>query len=68
MGEKEREGIGTRKKKKSKVKVIKGEWFPFLDMKMKWQHRKMLFQSTHRPRTFRSIANEVTQKHYTMQD
>eukprot|EP00957_Ditylum_brightwellii_P068951 5233465-Ditylum_brightwellii.AAC.1 len=58
---------GSRKGKQSKVKVLKGEWFSFFDMKMKWQQSKLLLQvykkewqqlkyvdkqSTHRPSTF----------------
>eukprot|EP00957_Ditylum_brightwellii_P182163 13878894-Ditylum_brightwellii.AAC.1 len=50
------------------------EWFPFLDMRMKWENEKLLFrvyrkedqqlkyvdqQSTHRPSTFKSIATGV---------
>eukprot|EP00957_Ditylum_brightwellii_P165735 12618818-Ditylum_brightwellii.AAC.1 len=31
------------KKKKSKVKVQEGDWFAFLDMKMKWQQSKLMF-------------------------
>eukprot|EP00957_Ditylum_brightwellii_P012576 950248-Ditylum_brightwellii.AAC.1 len=33
----------SKMRKKSKGKAMEGEWFPFLDMKMKWQQTKLLF-------------------------
>eukprot|EP00957_Ditylum_brightwellii_P117613 8970462-Ditylum_brightwellii.AAC.1 len=71
------EQSGKRKKKKIKVKVLKGKWFPFLDMRMKWMQGNLLFQvykkegqqlkyvdrqSMHRPSTFRSITNRVLKR------
>eukprot|EP00957_Ditylum_brightwellii_P161178 12272349-Ditylum_brightwellii.AAC.1 len=56
------------------VKEHTGAWFPFLDMKMKWESNKLLIrmyrkedqqlkyvdqQSTHMPTTFKSIATGV---------
>eukprot|EP00957_Ditylum_brightwellii_P163469 12445960-Ditylum_brightwellii.AAC.1 len=67
----EEEWDGISKTTRKKVKGHTGKWFPFLDMKMKWERNRLLFrvyrkedqqlkyvdqQSTHRPTIFKSIV------------
>eukprot|EP00957_Ditylum_brightwellii_P182694 13915738-Ditylum_brightwellii.AAC.1 len=71
---KEEEWDGISKMTQKKVKEHTGAWFPFLDMKMKWESSKLLLrvyrkedqqlkyidqQSTHRPTTFKSTITGV---------
>eukprot|EP00957_Ditylum_brightwellii_P148700 11321546-Ditylum_brightwellii.AAC.1 len=42
--EEEAECSSLSKETRKKVKEHTGEWFPFLDMKMKWENEQLLFR------------------------